>query len=175
MKHKFYTKSGFTIVELLIVIVVIGILAGISIAVYGNAQDRARASVTELDIATFEKGMKLYHTDHSSFPSNLEDMEKSGYFGSIDKMSWGWWADGDDVKRGEYRVDAWNYEGGGSTGVFYWDYSKGHWIYLEIELVNSEWKTYQDSERLRHPGDNGPCRTGVLQQCIPEYSIPLPV
>ena len=36
------TKSGFTIVELLIVIVVIGILAAITIVAYNGIQSRAR-------------------------------------------------------------------------------------------------------------------------------------
>lgn len=39
-------KSGFTIVELLIVIVVIGILAAITIVAYNNVQQRARNTVT---------------------------------------------------------------------------------------------------------------------------------
>ncbi len=41
------TKSGFTIVELLIVIVVIGILAAITIVAYNGIQERARVSVAK--------------------------------------------------------------------------------------------------------------------------------
>ena len=89
MKHKHYTKLGFTIVELLIVIVVIGILAAISIVAYSGAQDKARISVTKAEIAAIEKGVRLYHTDHNAFPTSLADMKDSGYFDVTEKMSWG--------------------------------------------------------------------------------------
>lgn len=51
---------GFTIVELLIVIVVIGILAAITVVAYSGVQDRARMAVA----LTFEKQLRSkYHTD----------------------------------------------------------------------------------------------------------------
>lgn len=46
----FKSKSGFTIVELLIVIVVIGTLAAISIVAYNGIQDRARNTTVENDL-----------------------------------------------------------------------------------------------------------------------------
>jgi prepilin-type N-terminal cleavage/methylation domain-containing protein len=55
--HK--TKSGFTIVELLIVIVVIAILAAISVVAYNGLQDRARATRANNDMATLHKAIKL--------------------------------------------------------------------------------------------------------------------
>lgn len=53
-------KGGFTIVELLIVIVVIGILATIGVVTYGNAQDRARAGTVTEDISNIEDAFSLY-------------------------------------------------------------------------------------------------------------------
>ena len=47
--------SGFTIVELLVVIVVIGILASISIVAYNGIQNKARASATDADLVNIEK------------------------------------------------------------------------------------------------------------------------
>lgn len=53
------TPRGFTIVELLIVIVVIAILAAISVVAYNGIQTRAKISEAKSDLATLEKAMKL--------------------------------------------------------------------------------------------------------------------
>ncbi len=57
-------SSGFTIVELLIVIVVIGILAAITIVAYSNIQQRARDSVRAQDLSSIKQALLLYNTDH---------------------------------------------------------------------------------------------------------------
>ena len=55
------TKSGFTIVELLIVIVVIGILATVTIAIYNGIQQRARDNIRKADLAAIEKALAKKH------------------------------------------------------------------------------------------------------------------
>lgn len=54
------SKSGFTIVELLIVIVVIAILATISIVAYSGIQTRARATAITSDLKATEKALNAY-------------------------------------------------------------------------------------------------------------------
>lgn len=61
-------KSGFTIVELLIVIVVIAILAAISIVAYNGIQQRARDSERQSDINTMQKQLELFYTDRGYYP-----------------------------------------------------------------------------------------------------------
>jgi len=53
------TVSGFTIVELLIVIVVIAILAAISVVAYNGIQDRAKSSRVSTDLENLEKAVHL--------------------------------------------------------------------------------------------------------------------
>ena len=57
-------SRGFTIVELLIVIVVIAILAAISMAVYGNISAKARDNVRKQDMATIKKALLAYDVEH---------------------------------------------------------------------------------------------------------------
>lgn len=59
---------GFTIVELLIVIVVIAILAAITIVAYNGIQTRAENSKTISAVETYVKALKLQAGDTGSFP-----------------------------------------------------------------------------------------------------------
>jgi prepilin-type N-terminal cleavage/methylation domain-containing protein len=53
-------RRGFTIVELLIVIVVIAVLASVTIVVYGGARTRAQATEIATDLKAIEKAFHLY-------------------------------------------------------------------------------------------------------------------
>ncbi len=65
-------QSGFTIVELLIVIVVIAILAAISVATYTGIQDRAVRTAVMSDMANFHKKIEMVKVDTSDglYPLN---------------------------------------------------------------------------------------------------------
>jgi type II secretion system protein G len=62
------TTSGFTIVELLIVIVVIGILAAITMVAYGGISQRSRDSGRLSDMKSIRTALDLYKTDKSRYP-----------------------------------------------------------------------------------------------------------
>ena len=62
-------QNGFTIVELLIVIVVIGILAVITMVVYSNVQQRARNAQVIAGVETYQKALRSYHAINSSYPT----------------------------------------------------------------------------------------------------------
>ena len=63
------SQHGFTIVELLIVIVVIGVLAAITIVAFNGVQQRARDAKRISAIDTFEKAVRLYKTSYGEYPS----------------------------------------------------------------------------------------------------------
>ena len=63
------TQRGFTIVELLIVIVAIGILAAITMVAYSGIQNRARDAVRTNDIKGVQKALELYRVDNGIYPS----------------------------------------------------------------------------------------------------------
>lgn len=78
--HQTGKKSGFTIVELLIVIVVIGILAAITIIAYNGIQNRARASTAQGDLASAGKLLELYNVDNSAYPQSLSSLNNNQGF-----------------------------------------------------------------------------------------------
>lgn len=66
---KLNKQHGFTIVELLIVIVVIAILASISVAAFNGVQQRARTSQTTSALNAWIKGIKLYRSEKGAWPN----------------------------------------------------------------------------------------------------------
>jgi prepilin-type N-terminal cleavage/methylation domain-containing protein len=60
---------GFTIVELLIVVVVIGILAAIVIVAYNGVTQSARDAKRSADLNNIMKALELYHIDHGGYPT----------------------------------------------------------------------------------------------------------
>ena len=65
-------RRGFTIVELLIVIVVIGILAGITIVAYNGIQDRAKISAAQSAVSQAVKKIEAYKVQNNdTYPSSL--------------------------------------------------------------------------------------------------------
>lgn len=67
MWAKYKASNGFTIVELLIVIVVIGILAAITIVAYNGIQDRAKNTKIKNDLAQIQKAVTLARINKDIF------------------------------------------------------------------------------------------------------------
>lgn len=72
-------RHGFTIVELLIVIVVIGILAAITMTAFASVQAKARDSRRLQDIKTIVKALELYKTTNGAYPDEVPTVGASGW------------------------------------------------------------------------------------------------
>lgn len=72
MKSHLHNEKGFTLVEILIVVAVVGILAAIAVPSYRYVLDRARrtSSMAALDIV--RKDMELYLLDNGSYPLKIK-------------------------------------------------------------------------------------------------------
>ena len=62
-------QKGFTIVELLIVIVVIGILAGLVLNTFSGVQKRARDTQRQTDINSLATQLEVYYNDKAGYPN----------------------------------------------------------------------------------------------------------
>lgn len=65
-------SSGFTIVELLVVIVVIGILAAITIVSYTGISQKAIVASLQSDLVTASQQLKIYQVDKGVYPSTID-------------------------------------------------------------------------------------------------------
>ncbi len=71
-------NKGFTIVELLIVIVVIGILALLVITTYSGIQSKARNSKRQTDIASIQTHLEAFYNENGYYP-NRDDLNTSAF------------------------------------------------------------------------------------------------
>jgi len=66
------SEQGFTIVELLIVIVVIGILAALVVTTYAGIQGRARDSKRQTDIQSLQTQVEAFYATSNYYPSLVD-------------------------------------------------------------------------------------------------------
>lgn len=71
-------QRGFTIVELLIVIVIIGILAALVIIAYSGVQNRAKDTSIQSDLQAIAKKFELYQVDYGRYPVNATELASVG-------------------------------------------------------------------------------------------------
>ena len=65
----FRRTAGFTLIEILVVIVILGILAALIVPRVMDRPDQARAVAARSDIAAIMQGLKLYKLDNGAYPS----------------------------------------------------------------------------------------------------------
>jgi len=75
--------SGFTLMEMMIVMVLIVILAGIGLSVYGNSVQRAKEATLKEDLFRMRDAIDQYYADKNKYPSSLEDLVSEKYLRAV--------------------------------------------------------------------------------------------
>ena len=168
---------GFTIIELLIVIVVIGILVAITAVSYNGITNQVKATETKVDTANLHKSMDIYMTQRKD-TGNLTEAEMEKIVGNLRKKVYIWGVDdldlgnasSTDIKRGEYFVDLMSWQDyNGRTGydstIYYWDTEFGQWMILRRSMNSQGENSKSTSAYDGHGYYTEGCKTEYFGQC----------
>lgn len=70
-------RKGFTLVEVLIVVIIIGILAGIGVPQFASSIEKAKGGEARAGLGHVQTGEKVYYAEREYYTSNLSDLDIS--------------------------------------------------------------------------------------------------
>ena len=98
-------QAGFTLVEIMVVVIIIGLLAGIVVPNIMDNLDRANVQKARADFSSIQTALKLYRIDNFNYPTTEQGLEAlvtktsiapiprnfkaNGYLDSLSKDPWG--------------------------------------------------------------------------------------
>lgn len=102
-------ERGFTLIELMVVIVIIGILAGLIVPRIMGRTDEARQAKARLQIESIGTALKLYRLDNGNYPTTeqgLQALVEAPSVGQLAKK----WREGGYLESGKIPKDPWDSE-----------------------------------------------------------------
>lgn len=78
-------EQGFTLIELMIVMIIIGLLAAIAVPMYVQSVRHAKEAVLKEDLRTLRSAIDSYTVDKQKAPQSLDDLVEAGYIKSMPK------------------------------------------------------------------------------------------
>ncbi len=109
MRSGFMNQRGFTLIELMVVIVILGILAGLIIPRIMGRPEEARRMKARVQIESIETALKLYKLDNGSYPSTEQGLEALVEAPSVGQLPRAW-RDGGYLEKGRVPKDPWDSE-----------------------------------------------------------------
>jgi general secretion pathway protein G len=109
MRLGFMNQRGFTLIELMVVIVILGILAGLIIPRIMGRPEEARRMKARVQIESIETALKLYKLDNGSYPSTEQSLQALVEAPSVGQLPRAW-RDGGYLEKGRVPKDPWDNE-----------------------------------------------------------------
>ena len=114
-------QAGFTLIELMVVIVILGLLAGIILPRFMGESDKAKQQTARTQMAVLETALKMYKLDNGVYPTTeqgLKALVELPTAGNLPKN----WRKGGYLEKGSVPKDPWKnefiYVSPGSHGDF---------------------------------------------------------
>jgi len=101
------TEKGFTLLEILIVITILGILASLVAVKIMDRPGEARTMKARLDISTLENALKLFKLDNAFYPSTEQGLRALVEKPAIGRIPHNW-REGGYIEKGTIPKDPWN-------------------------------------------------------------------
>src|SRR5664280_1429701 len=108
-KNKYRKQAGFTLIELMVVVVIIAILAGLVIPRFMGETDKAKQAKAKMQIESLESALKMYKLDNGSYPTTeqgLKALVETPTVGNLPKN----WRQGGYLEKGKVPKDPWDHE-----------------------------------------------------------------
>lgn len=102
-------ERGFTLIELMVVIVILGILAGLIIPRIMGRPDEARRAKARIQIESLETALKLYRLDNGSYPTTEQGLQALVEAPSAGQQAKNW-RQGGYLERNKVPKDPWDKE-----------------------------------------------------------------
>jgi general secretion pathway protein G len=80
-----HAASGFTLIELMVVIALISVLAGMGVVQYRNTVIRTKEAVLREDLFRMRDAIDQYYADKAKYPASLEALVAEGYLRQVPK------------------------------------------------------------------------------------------
>ncbi len=109
MSSKRFSDHGFTLIELMVVIVILGILAGLIIPRIMGRPEEARRMKARVQMESMETALRLYKLDNGFYPSTeqgLQALIEAPTVGELPRA----WRKGGYLEKGQVPKDPWGNE-----------------------------------------------------------------
>ena len=80
-----HAAAGFTLIELMVVIALISVLAGMGVVMYRNSVKRTQEAVLREDLFRMRDAIDQYYADKAKYPASLEALVAEGYLRQVPK------------------------------------------------------------------------------------------
>ena len=87
MKRK---NDAFTLIEILVVVILVGIMAAIVIPQFTDASDDAEASRDDMNLRILQNAVDYCNYETGSFPASLDALVTAGYLRTVPEGTWGY-------------------------------------------------------------------------------------